>query len=91
MNQGDITGGVGLSENILVLGHGVYAKMSVWKWNSNFYEKLQRKNMLHGGPYAEYSTAILRKDRFSSLPNEIYGVFGSTCLFKVTLNGKDIS
>ncbi len=46
MDQGDITGGVGITDNILVLGHKGYKTMSLWRFDTDRYTLLQRQKLV---------------------------------------------
>jgi len=91
LEQYDITGAISISDTILVCGHRDYQKMTIWKWDTQKYNLLQRGNMAPKvNIYNDYPVKMLRKDVFAEVPNEIYSIMGNS-LYKLKLNGKDIS
>eukprot|EP00347_Sterkiella_histriomuscorum_P022575 403337966 len=87
----EVSGGLALNSNLIIFGHPSYARFTVFKWNGQQYERLQRKPMVCGGAFHQHNASLFQKNIFSDLPNEIYVVFGGRGLYRIILNGKDVS
>lgn len=83
--------GCTLTSKLICIGHRFYSKISLWSWTGQSYE-LIRKTSLYGGggAYMDFSITMIRKDAFSSLPNQIFMVAGGDSLTRMTINAKDI-
>ena len=89
----DIVSGCNLTTKLICCGHWFYSKISLWSWSGNAYE-LIRKTALYGGgggTNMDYSITMIKKDSFSSLPNQIFMVVSGDSLSRITINAKDIA
>eukprot|EP00347_Sterkiella_histriomuscorum_P022643 403337701 len=87
LGEKNITGGVPLSDQIIVFGHANNGRLSIWRWNEVKYIKIV-KSYLGWGQDQDYQVTMLRRDPFSELVNQIYAVFGCNTLAKLILNGR---
>lgn len=91
LDQGDITGGVGITDNILVLGHKGYKTMSLWRFDTDRYTLLQRQKLVTYPSYINCRVWQMKRDPYADSPNQIYAVMGEICLYRVSLVAKDLS
>ncbi|CDW77486.1 UNKNOWN [Stylonychia lemnae] len=89
--QTDIASGLVLTDDLLLLGHSLFAKMSLWKWNGEQYIKLVKHQIVNiSKTVAEFSITMLRRDPFTDLICQVYGVFGCNQMCRVLINGRNM-
>eukprot|EP00347_Sterkiella_histriomuscorum_P020464 403337700 len=92
LDQNDITGAYCVSEKLIVFGHRKFQKLSIWQWDNDCYNFLQKGLLIKPTPnYTEYPITLMRRDMFSDLPNEIICVLNGFQVTRILMNGKDVS
>ncbi|TNV79629.1 hypothetical protein FGO68_gene3215 [Halteria grandinella] len=91
LEHGDITGGVGITAQILILGHRNFKTISIWRYDGDRYQFIQKQRMTAHNHYSEFKVWLMRKDLCGSQPNEIMACMGDTGIYRLAVNAKDVS